>query len=112
MVQATALNLAHVYKAVTLAKEVHKCAEVDDFHNFTVVNLAFFWLSHNRVNHVVGFLDRFAVRASNLDDAFVIDVDLRARHFNDLTDDFAARADHFADFIRWDLHGLDAWCVD
>ena len=109
MVQAAVLDLADVHQTIALAKEVHEGAEIDDLHDLAFVNRAFFRLGHNRVDHVIGFLDRLAVRAGDLDDAIVIDIDLGARHFNDFTDDLAARADHFADLVgSVDSEGLGA----
>jgi len=48
---------------------------------------------------------------ASLIDAFVVDVDLCAGNFNDFADDLTTGTDHFADFIRWDLHGFDLGCV-
>ena len=52
--------------------------------------------------------DRLAVGGGDLDRAVVVDVDLGAGLLDDLADDLAARADHFADLVDRDLDGLDA----
>src|SRR3546814_19784483 len=49
-----------------------------------------------------------AVFRSNLDQAFIVDVDLGAGGRDDLADHFAAGADDVADFRLVDLHRLDA----
>ena len=65
------------------------------------------------MDHVIGFLDSLAiVGRGNLDDAVVVDIHLGAGHFHDFTDDFTARPDDFADLVGWNLHGLNARCVD
>ncbi len=111
MVQAFVEDLGHVYQAVALTKEVHKGTKVDDLHNLTGVNFAFFWLSYDRIDHVVGFLDRFSIGRGNLDHAVVVDVDFCTRGFNDLTDHLTTGADHFTDLVGRDVHGLDARCM-
>ena len=112
MVQATVFDLRNVHQTVTFAEEVHESTEVDEFDNFAFVDFAFFWLCNDRVDHIVGFLDRFAVGGCDFDDAFVVDVDFCARHFNDFTDDLTARTDHFTDLVGRDLHGFDARSVN
>mmetsp|Transcript_27463 Transcript_27463/g.50678 ORF Transcript_27463/g.50678 Transcript_27463/m.50678 type:complete len:280 (-) Transcript_27463:1496-2335(-) len=112
MVQAAVFDLGHVDQPVTLAKEVHEGTEVHDLHHCSGVNHAFFGLSHDRVDHVVGFLDRVAVGRCDLDDAVVVDVDFGTRHFDNLADHLTARADDLTDFIRGHLHGFNARRVD
>ena len=112
MVQAAVFDLGYVYQTVALAKEVHEGTEINDLDDGTGVNRTFFRLGHDGPDHVIGFLDRVAVWRCDLDDAFVVDVDFRAGHFNDLADHFTAGADHFTDLVGWDLHRFDAWGVD
>ena len=99
-------------QTIALAEEVHKGTEVDDFDNFAVIDLTFFGLGDDCIDHVIGFFDRVTVWRSNFDHALIVDVDLRTRDFNNFADNLAARTDHFANFIGWYIHGLDAWGMD
>ena len=96
-----------MHQTIALAEEVHESPKVHQLHHFTGVDLAFFRLCHDRPDHVIGLLDVLSRRRSDLDDAFVVDVHLGTRQLDDLTDHLAARADHFADFVRGDLQGFD-----
>ena len=107
MVQALVRNLRHMHQTIALAEEVHESPKVHQLHHFTGVDLAFFRLCHDRPDHVIGLLDVLSRRRGDLDDAFVVDVHLGTRQLDDLTDHFAARADHFADLVRGDLQGFD-----
>ena len=68
--------------ASALAKEVHKGTEVDDFNNFAVIDLTFFGLGDDCIDHVIGFFDRVTVWRGNFDHALIVDVDLRTRDFD------------------------------
>ena len=111
MVQTLVLNLGHVDQAIALTKEVHERAEINQLHNCTLVDFAFFWLGYDGIDHVVCDLNGGGVVRCQLDDAFVVDVDFCAGHFNDFTDHFTTRTDNFTDLVSWDLHGFDLWCV-
>ena len=109
MVQTAVFDLADMNEAIALAEEIHESTEINDFDNFAFVNLAFFRLSHDGIDHIIGRFDGVLVRTCDLDDAIIIDINLGARGFHDLADHFTARPDHFANLVGWDLHGLNAW---
>ena len=105
---AVVRHFGDVNEAVFRAEEVYERAELHDLHDFAVVDLAHFRLCRDVHDHLFGFFDLLGIRRGNLDDALVVDVDLRARLFDDTANDLAARSDDFADFVGVDLHGLDA----
>ncbi len=111
MVQTAIFDLGHVYQTIAFAKEVHESPKIHDFDNRTFVDCVHLGFGHDRMDHVIGLLDGFAIWRCDLDGPFVVDVDLGARHFDDLADHLAARTDHFADFVRWDLHCFNARCM-
>ena len=69
--------------------------------------MAFFRLCHDRPDHVIGFLDRGGIGRRDLDHAVIVDVNFGTGQFHNLADNLAARADHFADFIGWNLQRFD-----
>ena len=108
MVQPAAFNLRDMYQPISLAKKVYKRTKVDNFDHFTVIDLAFFRLGDDCIDHVIGFFDRLTVGRGNFDHALVVDIDLGSGHFYDFADHFTARSNDFADFVSWDVHGLNA----
>src|SRR5918993_169915 len=101
-------ELRDVHEAVAGTEEVHEGAELHHLHDRALVDRVDLGLGHDGADPVVGRLDRLAVGRRDLDEAVVVDVDLRAGLLHDLADDLAARTDDFADLVDRDLHGLDA----
>src|SRR5262245_7458619 len=91
------LDLADVNQAVLAGHEGHERAEIDDAGDLAGVDGAGFRLRDDAVDPLTGSLDLRQVGRADLDQALVVDVDLGAGGGDDLADDLAAGADHFAD---------------
>src|SRR5271166_7142176 len=90
------------------AKEVHERAKVDDFDHRSFIDLANFRIVGDGFDPVDRSSDRIGVGRGDLYRAVVLDIDLRAGLLDDLSDDFAAGADHFADLVGWDLQSFNS----
>src|SRR5271163_4872170 len=101
-------KLRNVDEAVLRSEEIDEGAELDRLDHRSVINLADLRLRGDRLDPVDGRLDLRAVARRDLHSAVVLDVDLGPGLFHDLPDDLAARADHLANLVGRDLHGLDA----
>src|SRR3546814_811431 len=108
---ALILHFGDVDEAVLAAHEVHERAEVDDVDDLAGVDLADFRFLDDAEDPLLGGFDLVDVGRADLDDALVVDVDLRAGFRDDLADDLAAGADDVADLRLVDLDRLDARCV-
>ena len=94
-------------QAVLAAHEVHERTEIDQVDDLAVVDLADLGLLDQALDPLDRGLDLRGVGGRHLDDALVVDVDLRAGGRDDLADHLAAGADHFADLRLVDREGLD-----
>src|SRR6476661_7020913 len=102
------LDLRDVHQAVLAGHESHERAEVDDARHLAGVDGAGLRLRDDAADPLACGLDLVEVGRADLDDAFVVDVDLGAGRRDDLADDLAAGADDFADLVLGDRHRLDA----
>src|SRR5205823_12074163 len=97
----------HMHQSVAGAEEVHEGAEVDDLDDLAVINLTEFRLRHDGFDPFERGVDRLARGGSDLHRAVVGNVDLGAGLLDDLANDLAAGADHFADLVGWDGDDFD-----
>ena len=91
------LHFRDVDETVLAAHEVHKRTEINNVDDLAVVDLAHFRLFDNAENPVLGGFDLRQIGRRNLDDPFIINVDLGARGGHDFADDLATRADDVTD---------------
>ena len=95
-------------ETVLAAHEVHERTEVDEVDDLAGVDLADFGFLDDAENPLLGGFDLRQVGRGDLDDAFVVDVDLGAGFSDDFADDLAAGADDFADLRLVDRDRFDA----
>ena len=93
-----------MHEAVFRAEEVHERAELHDLHDLAFVDRADFRLSGQADDPFLRSVEAFFFDSRDLHRAVVLDIDLRARLFDDLADDLAARADDVTDLVDRDLH--------
>ena len=101
-------ELGDVDETVFRAEEIHEGAEIDYLHDRTLVDLTDFRIVRDGFDPIDCGADRIAVGGGDLHGAVVLNIDLGAGFFDDLANDLAAGADHFADLVGRNLQGLDA----
>src|SRR5690606_38589219 len=101
-------QLGDVHEAILGAKEVHEGAEIGGLDDGALVDGAHFGFVGDGADPLDGGVDLRTVRGRDLHGAVIFDVDLGAGLFDDLTDDLATGADHFADLVGRDLERFDA----
>ena len=105
---AVVSELADVDQPLLAGQDLDEGAEVHDPGHLAQVLLANLDVSRQALDPADRLLRRLAGGGCDLDGAVVLDVDLGARLGGDLADHLAAGADHVADLVDGDLHGVDA----
>src|SRR3546814_16112123 len=75
------------------SSDLHESAEINEVDDLAVVDLANFRFLDNAKDQGLRSLDLRKVGRADLDNAFIVNVDLRAGLRDDFADDLAARAD-------------------
>ena len=96
-------------ETVLATHEIHKRAEIDEIDDLAVIDLADFSFLGDAENPLTRGFDLRGIRRADLDQPFVINIDLGTGGGDDLADHLAARADDFTDLRLVDLQRLDAW---
>ena len=107
LLDALILHFRDVDETVLAAHEVYECAEIDDVDDLAIVDFANFGLFNNAFNPSLSGFDLRAIGRADLDDAFIVNINLRAGFSHDLADNLAACSDDVADLRFVDLHCLD-----
>ena len=94
-------------QTVLAAHEVHERAKVDEIDNLAIIDFADLGLFDNALDPCNRRIDLGFVGRGNLDQAFVVDIDLRAGFGNDFADHLAAGPDNVADLFLVDLQRFD-----
>ena len=94
---------------VAVSDEIHEGAEIDDLHNFSAVDQAYFGLRHNVFDPLDCGFARLVVGRRNLNRAIIADIDLSPGGFADLTNDLAAGTDDLTYLVFRYLDRSDPW---
>src|SRR6266853_4461740 len=98
-------NLANVEQAVSAGHYFDEGAELHDFADGTVIDLADFRLRVDGLDHLDLFFHRDPVGRRDQHRAVIFDIDFASGLLDQAADNFAARSDHFADLVGLDMQG-------
>src|SRR4029077_13852580 len=98
----------NVHETVLRAKEIHEGAEIHHLDDLAIVNFADLRFRNDALDPFERGADRFSIGRSHFHGSVILDVDLGAGLLDDFADHLAARPDHFADLVGWNVDHLDA----
>src|SRR5712671_433133 len=102
-------NLADVEESVGAGHYFDEGAELDDFADRAVIDLADFRLRGNRLDHLDRLFHRDPVSRRDQHGSVIFDIDLASGLLDQAADNLAARSDYFADLVGLDMQGDDPW---
>ena len=97
--------------SVFAGSKFHKCAEVQNSHNFSCEFIAHFGVFGNGKHQFLCLFRHLLVGCGNKHRAVVGDVDFDACFVDNLVDNLSAAADNLTDFVGVDVEGNNLWCV-
>src|SRR5207244_4507394 len=100
-------HFADVQQAVQSGKDFNEGAEISQARNLAKIGFPYFGGRGEITDNLQSFRGRSFVIGSDVDFARILHVDLHTGLLDDAANHFAARSDHVANLVHWNLKGIN-----